>query len=233
MKNYNYYKTFTTGLIDGILIREDKKIPDTQAEYYDQGRGVGDQKWYQQTALRRMLNKPAELESHTEVRDGTMTNGKVIKYNIDACVYDYLCKLELKPSFGNELDYSYEFAPPFTDTINKLLLLTKWISGIQSITEKTLIQIGKDEIEELDLNMTPLDLHKAIKATFKDSVFSMNRYNSDEKYVVLSIGGRDRKVTEGPGYVKLKTPQYIQLLNNIMEYHDRLIIERSKPKTDI
>lgn len=228
MKNYNYYKTFTTGLIDGILIREDKKVPAHTAEYYDHGRKVEGYKYYQETSLRRMLNASKTLKKHMEHRDGITTEGLVIKNNIDTCVYDYLCKLELKPSFGNDIDYTYEFAPPFTDTVNKMLLILKWVAGIQSITKSNQITITKEELSEIGLNMSPLDLHKAIKAIFKDAAFSKNVYNHDERYVVLGVGGRDLQVSEGYGYVNLKMTQYTGLLNAIIAHHEKLLNERDK-----
>lgn len=225
MDKYNYYKTFSTGLIDGILIREDKKIPTTQAEYYDNERNVSGEKWHQQTSLRRMINSKDNIEKHLEVRDGTMTEGYAGLSNIDTCVYDYLCRLELKPSFGGEIDYTYEFAAPFSDTINKLLLIVKWVAGIQSITQENSVEITKDNLKEIS-TMSPLQLHKAIKELFKDDVFGRNHYNYDDNILTLMVGGRDRKISEGFGYIKIKTTQYTGLLNNIMKHHDELIKER-------
>lgn len=225
MKNYTFYKIFATGTIDGMLIREDKKIDADKAEYFDHGRRP-DCKYHQVVSLQRIINTGNNIKDHIDVRDNNMTVGKIVK-GIDEAVFDYLCKKEYKPSFGDNIDYSYEFTMPFTDRINKMLLILKWVAGIQSINRKPNVTITDKDLSKIGLTISPLQLHKAIKEYFKDAVFSKNQYNWDTKELVLSVGGRDLTVSDGPGYVKLKSTQYIGLLDMIMNHHKELQLVKS------
>ena len=236
----NYYNTFATGLIDSLLIRlnehTDYLVPVRDTDTTD-----GD---IVDAAKKGKLVRPDYAGS-----DFTWMEGKGLgtyegknmkkpitykKIGIDATVHKYLLKQEMKPSMG-DIDYSHEYASPFPDSVNKTLLLLKWITGIQSITgdtvvitKKELAKIGYDHISPLQLKIQFDKLFGYHKITeyhksFYSGCLTYNYYNEDTKEWSVKIGSREMRYIRGAGTVILKTTQYFNLMTKIITYHRELL----------
>lgn len=196
----NYYFNFPSGLIDNLLVR-------TNAENY-----TVDGKRANVTDTKAPM--PGRLH------DQSRAFGELcipIDGHNRSFLRDYLDKLEMKASTG-EINYDFEYASPFGNDINKLLLLYKWITGIQSITKNT-VQITKEDLKAIDMDhMSTLDLKKTFNKIFWNSLV-INTWN--DGIWNIKVGGRDLRVDDGPGYINMRIG-IPHLLEKIKEYHTNL-----------
>jgi hypothetical protein len=234
MKYETFYKTFTTGQIDGILtllaIQEFKqKGADQDPQYFD-----ADPKFFDKSnkyigvtkqmknSLRHVMNH-GELKKFESSRDGRTTEGYLVTPTPE-CVIDYLQRKDMKVG---EPDWLDEYSMPFAEEINQLLLIFKWVLGIQRLNDNTVTTITSDDISSLDLPYTVKQLHFRLK-TLLGSSFATLRYMEDDNTIEYKVSSRDAFLNEGYGYVKLNVTQYVVLLNNIVKDHE----ERRKQVTE-
>ena len=196
----NYYFNYTSGLIDNLLVR-------TKAENYTvDGKRAN------------VTNPKAPMPGR--LHDQSRAFGE-LSIPIDGTnrsfLRDYLDKKEMKAGTG-DINYDHEYASPFSNEINKLLLLFKWITGIQSIT-KNVVQITREDLKAIDMeHMSTLDLKKTFGKLFWNSLVT-NMWN--DGVWTIKVGGRDLRVDEGPGYINMRI-SIPHLVDKITEYHNNL-----------
>lgn len=223
MKNLNLYQRFATGQLDGILTRLDiarfkKYGRDQQPEYFDADPNFFDTnaKYNGITKLHknslRHISNHGDLEEVTSYRDGKTAHGYKVK-TAHQCVIEYLQKKDMIPG---EVSEDTVFSMPFSEDINQLLLIFKWMLAIQKVNGNHLSTITREDISSLGLSMTVKQLHFRLKAIL-DGSFVTLRYNEDDNVLEYKVGGRDSLPGTGFGYVKLKVTQYTGLLQTIQK----------------
>jgi hypothetical protein len=207
-----FYTTFPMGLIDGMLVRlqvEPYVVYAPKIVEDSSGRKKEIYAWTRDNVI--------ESNVFGEKRTGDRVT-PTSEY-----LYNYLCQKDLRPTMGKDIDYSVEFESPFTKGVTQMLLVYKWIAGLQAISGDT-ITIKTSDIAELGLNPTALDCKIAFDKYFPNS-YVINKFY-DKKWHV-KLGPRDVRVTPGPGSVQIKVTNYVGLLNKIMDLHNQ---EMNKPK---
>lgn len=206
----NYYFNYTSGLIDNLLVR-------TKAENYTVD------------GKRANVTDP-KAPMPGRLHDQSRAFGELcipIDGHKRSFLRDYLDKLQMKPSTG-DINYDVEYASPFGNEINKLLLLFKWITGIQSITKDT-VHITKEDLKAIDMeHMSTLDLKKTFSKIFWNSLVT-NMWN--DGIWTVKIGSRDLRVGEGPGYINMRV-SIPHLVQKIEEYHNNLKDQKKQQEPD-
>jgi len=240
--NTQYYTKFSVGLIDSLLTRQqentDYLIPLTS--------GRGDTA-STTTINERTLVRPEKTGNDFEWMMGSQMVERPQTWkrsNLDTTVHNWLIKQEMKPVL-EDIDYDYEYASPFKDGITRLLLVFKWITGIQSITKEE-VRLTKQDLELIGLDKPvyhytklfetlfgPINSYELSKITGRytrdlSGSLTYNKYDPDTKEWVIKVGPRDLAVANGPGSVCIKTTSYTGLLNMIIEDHDRRKKELTK-----
>lgn len=187
----NFYTNFSTGLIDGLLMKQN-----------DNGY------WVTENG-KKTRNNIIKRDAFGNNRSGNVTQ------DIDTYLREWLLKQEMKPVAN--LDYDYEHPTPFDNKINKILLLLKWIIGIQKI--KGVAEITKEDLKELDLDFSLTTLHKLLFAV--DKCLVTNSFNEDETILIVKVGSRELKSGVGPGYVNMRI-SIPYLMDKITAYHEKL-----------
>ena len=210
--NTEFYTTFPMGLIDGMLMRlkvepyvifAPTSVPD--------GRGgtKTENRWIKDDVI------ISNVFGEKRTGDKKMPTSEYL--------YNFLCQKDLRPTMGKDIDYSVEFESPFGKGNTQMLLLYKYVAGLQAINGDTVI-LKTSDIAELGLNLTALDAKIAFDDTFPNS-YVINKF--DDKKWHIKLGPRDVRVTPGPGSVQIKVTNYVGLLTKIMDLHNQ---EMNKPK---
>ena len=202
----NYYFNFSTGLIDTLLLK-------TKAEHYFNQQNLNQKN----LSKYRGRNNIEKIDGHYV---GT-TNGHKTSMGLDEFVYSHLAAQSLKPSINTESNYETEFVSPFPDEINKMLLLLKWVAGIQSITGEWAVEITKDTLKEIEMDhISPMDVKILFEKLFKYTPILIKSIYEKGTYTI-KLGPRDLLCELGPGRVNIRL-DYPHLLDKIQQHHNKL-----------
>jgi len=208
--NTEYYNKFAVGLIDGLLIRLDQD--------YSMLDGIEGPTQNQNKKVR--IRNGSILKKNEWVGE---KQGHIMK-PIETSVHEWLCKQNLIPTVGKEIDYDYEYPSPFSDKITKSLLMLRWITGLQAINKQDAIEITKSDLAEIGLeHQSVMDWKIIFDKTFKPVISSYHNGTW-----LVKIGGRDAVPGNGPGTIKIKVSQFSGLYNNIVEHHNKVKKELTK-----
>lgn len=233
-----FYFTFSTSLIDGILMTTNQENYGTPTLWENDIQTGGfhfrDQEdtkyaWspltqqnkerYPKSVFVRNQYK-LDAQGNKIIFDGRDRRGPLLK-TIDECVYNFFEGQYLRPSIDDQLDYEQEFSSELMSSRTcQMLLFMKWIAGLQSIQKVPFVQITKKDLEELGItNISTLDLKKSFDIVFKRSQLPKNTW--EDGVWTVSVGPKDRMVGEGPGYIKIRIdqPYFLELIQN---HHQKL-----------
>jgi hypothetical protein len=210
--NTQFYTTFPMGLIDGMLTRlkvEPYVIFAPTSVPNATGGTTTETRWIKDDVIQSNI--------FGEKRTGSK------KTPTSEYLFNFLCQKDLRPTMGKDIDYSVEFTSPFEDKITRMLLLYKYVAGLQAISNDT-VTLKTSDIAELGLSLTALDAKIAFDKMFPNS-YVINRF--DDKKWQIKLGPRDVRVTPGPGSVQLKVTNLMGLYSKIKDLHFQ---EMNKPK---
>lgn len=215
----NFYTNWKTGFIDGLLVR---------TCYQDYAMSNKDPKWndYPQDLelysrlLKTKVKRLNMIKANVPVGGPTTDKSRAFGTSttpIDDHLKTFMMKKSLIPSTG-DIDHSKEYVSPFDNKINRMLLIYKWILGIQAITKDT-VAISKEELALLEMDhKSVMDIKIAFDSLFYNSVVSSS-YESGTWYIKLTGGSFG--ISEGPGFINISIP-IPSLINKIKKHHESL-----------
>lgn len=232
----NYYFNYTSGLIDGLLKRtgtEDYVIvegstdPGKTNKY---GRTIPREHILYSSLINKKVIPQNWIDTETmpgKIYDQSRNTGDTwipIDGHKKSYLREWLSKNEstiFTPSTSNEVDYDKEYKSPFDNNIDKMLLILKWIAGIQSITGKT-VEITREDLKAIDMeHKSTMDIKIAFDKIFPKSIV----YSSyDSGTWSIKLGTRDIRTGNGPGYINMRI-NIPHLVENIETYHNDLQIK--------
>jgi len=215
----NYYTTFTTGIIDGLLLntlaneycyKVDKEALRKDAPYYYSTM----KKAYVQR--NNIISDTAENRGTRNDRSNAFGRKEV---PVENHLRTYLIKKtgEYRAIIEDKFDYEEEYKSPFESSINRMLLIFKWISGIQSITKNTAV-IKQSDIDQIGLNVKLGALKASFEKMFEKQIVTSTQSNDEWR---IKIGGNALNTGMGPGFIKLRI-QIPALIESIHTYHKDL-----------
>jgi hypothetical protein len=217
----NFFKTYSTGLIDSVLIKtEAKGYVKPVGKEYTRDEFHCDWKY----ANNPQTGENYDIESQPNTYDRVARNHKIIEANkmrsgygdrgrdsgnvtepIDTFLRTWLetkddTIFNTRPGEEVELNFEKEYPLPFKDgkTIVALLLF-KWVNLKCRIAGGT-VNITSDDLNDIGNNITLVDLSKLLRSYFDKSLIK-NWYDKETKTLTIQTGGRDQRVSEGPGYI--------------------------------
>jgi len=217
----NFYTNWKTGFIDGLLTR----IAYTD---YAIAKKEEDPKWntipYELELYSKALKTKVKRLNlvQKEVAVGGPTTERSRSFGsklmpIDTYLKTFMMKKNMIPSMGN-IEHSKEYNSPFENSINRMLLVYKWILGIQAITKDTVV-ISKEELVKLGMDhKSVMDIKKAFDKLFYNNI--VTSYYEDHKWFIKLTGG-SFGMAEGPGYINISIP-IPGLVKKIKEHHKEL-----------
>jgi hypothetical protein len=223
----NYYRNFTTGVIDGLLTRmatEGYSLKEDDPKFNSM---PSETKLYSRY-LKQKVVRDNVLENNAMNSGGIGDKSRVtgVKYKSQTkYLFEYLNKADLKALDNNEhnWDWSTEFSSPFDNATDIMLCFFKLITGMQSITRKAAV-IDRDLLVRLELDVASVVAwKKEFERLFYNEIVSS--YYEEGKWSI-KLGGGCLRIGEGPGYINLKI-QKENLINNIEEYHKELLKDYS------
>ncbi len=221
----NYYNTFTTGTIDSLLMNIGKDGYAIPVDLETDGDRKTEAHYYSKIRKKRMIRNNVG-KSKVRVGGPTTDKSRAFGYEItpvDTFLRTYLHK-EAMEAVMEDFNYEHEYASPFDNGINQMLLIYKWIIGLQSIT-KNIVDITKDDLAKLGMDhKSVMDIKIAFDKLFSHEIVK-STYDSGTWFIKL--GGRSLLVGEGPGYIKIKM-QIPALEDKIKAYHNELQAELDK-----
>lgn len=207
----NYYNTFTIGTIDSLLQNTMKD-----------GYCLEETSRTKRTHWSKLTKKGVRRLNQMITRD-EMGRQIGTAESPDKFLRNFLHK-EAMEAVMEEFNYKHEYASPFDNGINQMLLIYKWISGRQSIT-KEMVLISKDDLAKLGMDhKSVMDIKIAFDKVFPHEIVK-STYDSGTWFIKL--GSRSLMVGEGPGYIKIRM-QIPALTEKIKAYHDELQTEYDK-----
>lgn len=201
----NYYNTFTIGTIDSLL-------QNTMKDRYclEETSPSKRTHWSKLTkkGVRRLNQRIARDEMGRQI--GTAESP-------DTFLRNFLHKEAMEAVMQN-FNYQHEYASPFDNGVNQMLLIYKWITGLQSLT-KEIVLIDKSALAKLGMDhKSVMDIKIAFDKLFPYEIVK-STYDSGTWFIKL--GSRSLLVGEGPGYIKIKM-QIPALEEKIRKHHDDL-----------
>lgn len=201
----NYYNTFTTATIDALL-------QNTMKDGYCLETTSTSEKTYYSTIYKKKVKR----NNH----DTAAGSGRSIP--VDTYLRSFLHKEAMEAVMG-DFNWEHEYVSPFDNGINQMLLIHKWITGLQSLT-KDIVSIKKTDLAKLDMDhKSVMDIKIAFDRLFPTEIVK-STYDSGTWFIKL--GGRSLRIGEGPGYIKIKM-QIPYLIEKIKADHDTLKTELS------
>jgi len=207
----NYYNTFTIGTIDSLL-------QNTMKDGYCLEEPSRDKRthWSKLTkkGVRRLNERITRDEMGRQI--GTAVSP-------DKFLRNFLHKQAME-AVMEDFNYEHEYASPFDNGINQMLLVYRWITGQQSLT-KEIVSIDKADLVKLGMDhKSIMDIKIAFDKLFPHEIVK-STYDSGTWFIKL--GGRSLLVGEGPGFIKIKM-QIPALEDKIKAYHNELQAELDK-----
>tara|TARA_R110002153_G_scaffold270643_1_gene437186 strand:+ start:56 stop:841 length:786 start_codon:yes stop_codon:yes gene_type:complete len=250
----NYFKTYSTGLIDSVLIK-------TEAKGYVIPCGVGytkddlncDWKWANNPQTGENYDLEKSEKSYDRVRRNN--GGNEVSRNqgytterarvdgrkttpIDIFLRTWLDTKDdtifnTIPGEDPIIDYGKEYPLPFKNKKDIIaLLLFKWVSMKCKINQGQ-VQITADDIKNIGINITLVDLSILLKSYFDRSLIR-NWYDQESKTLELKVGGREQKNGKGAGYITFDMGpnqlQFIEALTNNL--NDEIIAQANVEETN-
>lgn len=217
----NYYFNYNTGLIDGLLTRlgiEDYAFAEGTQD--PRANEVPNDLYMKSRTLGKKVKRNNVLQSNVMVGGPITEKSRNTGHKtepIDKYLRNWLHKQAMEAVL-EDFDYDHEYYSPFDNNINKLLLILKWITGIQSIT-RNMVEITKEDLKAIDMDhKSVMDIKIAFDKLFYNSIV----YSSyDAGTWSIKLGTRDLKVGEGPGFINMRI-DIPHLVTKITEYHTNL-----------
>lgn len=215
----NYYTTFTTGTIDGLLLNtlnEDYCYPVAQSAIR---KGAP---YYYSAVKKTYVQRNNVLSDHAENQGAQSDRSNAFgrrETPVDTHLRTFLIKStgEYRAILDDNFDFEEEFKSPFDDKVNKMLLVFKWIAGIQSITRNT-VTITQADIDQLGLPIKLGTLSQTFEKLFDKEIVTSNQDNAEWR---IRLGGGALKTGMGPGFVQMRI-QIPALVEAISTYHKDL-----------
>tara|TARA_R110001632_G_C11312580_1_gene414837 strand:- start:46 stop:951 length:906 start_codon:yes stop_codon:yes gene_type:complete len=211
----NYFKTFSTGLIDSVLIKTKAKgyVTPCGSTYAAQELNC-DWTWTNDNddpdldRVRRN-NGGDKVANNSGYRNERSRIDGRITTPIDTFLRNWLETKDdtifntnpLRSNEEEDIDYTKEYSLPFKHaSVTEMLIFFKWIT-MKAQLNSGMAKITQDDLLEVGCKFTLVDFSKLLKSFFDKSI-TRNWYDQETKTLEVKVGSRELKVAEGPGYIK-------------------------------
>ena len=242
MKHQKHFNTFTTSMLDTLLLatldRDYGTVVDRatyeRAEETKYGYmllkqatreklHVDNGYWSRQNQIITTDSEyPTHMGGMAETKrpsaDGQRRNGYRVR-TTESLVYDYFNKKDLQPGFGEKtLDnfYNKTYTCPFSKEIYEMLLVYKWLVA-RSIITKEAVTVNDQMLERIGTKYNSFVLY-AILHKYMPRSFQRCRWDDETKEMTITFTGKQKIVQNGPGWLMMdmcSIPSYKSMLDRI------------------